>query len=48
MVKIDKELILKHYLRWIDQVSEDLEDKTNFTPEEIVYKIIDLIEASQS
>jgi hypothetical protein len=48
MVNIDKELILKQYLEWVDQVSDDLEDKTYFTPEEIVYKIIDLIELSQS
>ena len=39
-----KEAVLAEYLKWVDQVSDDLEDKTHFTPEEIVYKVIDIME----
>lgn len=42
--KEDKELILSQYLAWVDQVSEDLEDKTHFYPEEIVHKVLELVE----
>lgn len=41
---IDKELILWQYLKWVEEVSEDLDHKTSFTPEEIVYKVIELVE----
>lgn len=40
----DKELILSQYLDWVDQVSDDLEDKTHFYPEEIVHKVLELVE----
>lgn len=42
--KEDKELILNQYLAWVDQVSEELEDKTHFHPEEIVAKVLQLVE----
>lgn len=42
--KEDKELILSQYLDWVDQVSDDLEDKTHFHPEEIVHKVLELAE----
>ena len=42
--KEDKELILSQYLDWVDQVSEELEDKTHFHPEEIVHKVLELVE----
>lgn len=40
----DKQLILSQYLDWVDQVSEDLGDKTHFYPEEIVHKVLELVE----
>lgn len=42
--KEDKELILNQYLDWVNQVSEDFEDKTYFYPEEIVHKVLELVE----
>lgn len=42
--KEDKELILSQYLAWVDQVSDELEDKTHFHPEEIVHKVLELVE----
>lgn len=40
----DKELILNQYLSWVDQVSDELEGKTHFYPEEIVHKVLELVE----
>lgn len=42
--KEDKELILNQYLSWVDQVSDELEYKTHFYPEEIVHKVLELVE----
>lgn len=42
--KEDKELILSQYLTWVEQVSDELEDKTHFYPEEIVHKVLELVE----
>ena len=42
--KEDKELILSQYLDWVDQVSDELEDKTHFYPEEIIHKVLELVE----
>ena len=42
--KEDKELILSQYLAWVEQVSDELEDKTHFYPEEIVHKVLELVE----
>ena len=39
-----KQEIFTKYMEWVDMVSEDLEDKTYFTPEEIVDKVISLCE----
>ena len=36
--------IYNEYMSWVDQVSEDLEDKTYFYPEEIVNKVLDIVE----
>ena len=41
---IDKQELLKLYMQWVDKVSEDLDWKTHFGPEEIVYAIADIIE----
>lgn len=46
--KEDKELILSQYLAWVDQVSDEVEDKTHFHPEEIVAKVLQLVEKSIS
>lgn len=40
----EKELILNRYLGWVEQVSEDLEDKSVFSVEDIVYNVIFIIE----
>lgn len=42
--KEDKELILSQYLAWVDQVSDNVEDRTYFYPEEIVQKVLELVE----
>lgn len=42
--KEDKELILSQYLDWVDKVSNEVEDKTHFHPEEIVAKVLQLVE----
>lgn len=42
--KEDKELILDQYLDWVNQVSDELEDKTHFHPEEIIHKVLELVE----
>lgn len=42
--KEDKELILSQYLDWVDEVCEELGDKNYFYPEEIVHKVLELIE----
>lgn len=44
MTQEQKEGILKQYLQWVDQVCEDLGDKTYFYPEEIVMKVLSLAE----
>jgi len=38
-----KEEVLKEYLVWVENVSEQLENKTYFTPEEIVSKVVDIV-----
>ena len=42
--KEDKKLILSQYLYWVNQVSDELEGKTHFYPEEIVHKVLELVE----
>lgn len=46
--KEDKEIILSQYLDWVDQVTDELEDKTHFHPEEIVLKVLELVESKFS
>jgi len=43
-MKIDKEELFKLYMEWVDKVSEDLDWKTHFGPEEIVNVIVNIIE----
>lgn len=42
--KEDKELIVSQYLAWVDRVSDELEEKTHFYPQEIVHKVLELVE----
>lgn len=43
-MKLNKEQIYNKYMQWVEQVTEDLDWKTQFTPKEIVYKICQIIE----
>lgn len=38
-----KQDVLTKYLKWVEQVSEDCEWKTHFTPDEIVSKVVDIV-----
>ena len=40
----EKALILEQYLQWVDQVSDDCEEKEYFHADEIVRKVISLTE----
>lgn len=40
----DKKLIYSQYLVWCDQVADDIESKTWYTAEELVYKVLELAE----
>ena len=42
-MEIKKFVILKKYMEWVEQVSEDIPDKSHFTPQEIVFKVCDII-----
>lgn len=42
--KEQKKEILEIYLKWVDEVCENIEWKTHFTPEEIIYKVVQIIE----
>jgi hypothetical protein len=41
---INRRTILVEYLEWVDKVCDDLPEKTHLNPEEIVYKVIDIME----
>lgn len=43
-MKIDKEELLKIYMKWVEKVSEDIDWKTYFTPNEIVNAIATILE----
>ena len=45
-MNINKEELFKLYMQWVDQVSEDLDWKTSFGPEEIVYSIANILETN--
>ena len=42
-VKEFKSEVYKEYMQWVDEVSDDLEDKCVFTSDEIVSKVVDII-----
>jgi hypothetical protein len=43
-MKINTEELYKLYMKWVDQVSEDCDWKTHFTPDEIVHAIARILE----
>lgn len=43
-MKINKEELLKIYMKWVEKVSEDIDWKTYFTPNEIVNAIATILE----
>ena len=44
MIQIDKVELNKLYIEWVNQVADELDWKTHFGPEEIVYAIADILE----
>jgi hypothetical protein len=42
--KIDRKDLLDKYLKKVDEISEECEWKTSFSPEEIVNILVDIIE----
>lgn len=40
----DKKEILGLYMEWVDDISEDLDNKSHLSPEEIVDKILSITE----
>jgi hypothetical protein len=47
-MKIDKTELHKLYMQWVNQVADELDWKTHFGPEEIVYAIADILEKNPS
>lgn len=47
-MKIDKIELHKLYMQWVNQVADELDWKTHFGPEEIVYAIADILEKNPS
>lgn len=44
LTESQKKEIYTAYVAWCDQVADDLEDKSWFTAEELVYKVLELVE----
>jgi hypothetical protein len=43
-MEINKQELFKLYMEWVDRVSEDIDWKTQFGPEEIVHSIANILE----
>jgi hypothetical protein len=43
-MKINTKELFKLYMEWVDQVTEECDWKTSFSPEEIVYAIVRILE----
>ena len=43
-LEINKEELLKLYMEWVNEVSEECDWKTSFGPEEIVNSIVNILE----
>jgi hypothetical protein len=46
-MKINREELYKLYMEWVNQVSEELDWKTHFGPEEIVHAIANILETNK-
>lgn len=40
----DKKAIYTAYMKWANQLFDDLEDKSSITADELVYKVLSLVE----
>jgi hypothetical protein len=40
----DKKAIYTAYMKWANQLFDDLEDKSSITADELVYKVLELVE----
>lgn len=40
----EKQKVHSLYLAWVDEISDDFEDKTYFSVDEIVTKVIEIVE----
>ena len=47
-MQIDKEELHRLYMEWVNKVADELDWKTHFGPEEIVYAIADILEKNPS
>ena len=45
-LEINKEELLKLYMKWVNKVSEECDWKTSFGPEEIVNSIANILESN--
>ena len=45
-MKINEKELYNLYMEWVDEVSEEFEMKTHFTPEEIVGVIVRILESN--
>ena len=43
-MKINRDELFELYMEWVDQVSEECDWKTHFSPEEIVHAIAHILE----
>ena len=43
-LEIDKDELYKLYMQWVDEVSEECDWKTSFSPKEIVHAIVNILE----
>lgn len=46
-MEIDKEELYKLYMEWVNRVTDELDWKTHFGPEEIVHTIAHILETNQ-
>ena len=38
-----KQDVLSKYLKWVEEITEECDWKTHFTPDEIVSKVVDIV-----
>lgn len=44
MTDEQKQIILERYLQWVDDITETIPEKSVFSPEEIVMKVLQIVE----